>query len=217
MKRCIVITSYQPHGLPDHTHITTEDLVLCADGGYLYAKQEGLHPDYVIGDFDSDNLPHDFSIQRDLNGIAHFQVPPEKDDTDTMLCIKHGINCGCDDFIIVGGIGGRLDHTISNIQSLAYLLELGKTAMLTDPFHQVFLLPPGTRTFAKENASKFSLFSYTQQCLGVTLSNAKYPLQDAVLNNSFPLGVSNEFLKDTVEIVFTSGQLLVILSSGAHF
>ncbi|MEA4987868.1 MAG: thiamine diphosphokinase, partial [Anaerovorax sp.] len=103
MKRCIIITAYLKKSIRQSLRIHDDDFIICADGGYELAKKEGIVPHIVIGDFDSGNAP-----EKDSETVIH--VPAEKDDTDTLLCLKYGIETGFHVFGIVGGIGGRLDH-----------------------------------------------------------------------------------------------------------
>lgn len=214
-RHCTIITAYNPNGLPELVRRQEDSFIICADGGFLYARREGLRPHLIIGDFDSapaGTLPENDPF---FEGVPIVHVPSEKDDTDTMLCVKKGLELGMDRFLIAGGIGGRLDHTIANIQSLAYLREHGADAVMADPENRVMVAAPGTLLLEREPGFKFSLFAYSDKCSGVTLRGAKYPLDDALLEQSFPIGVSNEFAEDTVSVTFTEGRLLVIMSSGS--
>ena len=111
MKRCFIFAAGTYYGLRERPQ--TGDLVLAADAGYLACRQAGITPDLLLGDFDSMDQPADFD---------HVcRVPVEKDDTDTMLAVKTGLEQGCGEFYIYGGTGGRrLDHTLANLQTLLY-------------------------------------------------------------------------------------------------
>lgn len=258
MKRCIIITAYNPHGFPSFIKQTEGDTVICADGGYHLAKEAGIRPDLIIGDFDSDpagtclaaaeaaaaakaaaaaeaagtaaetckgrrsaasTAPGPVSVLPEedhfFDGVPVVRVPSEKDDTDTMLCIKKGLELGMDTFLIVGGIGGRLDHTVANLQTLAYLRVHGADGMLVDPENRAMVADPGTVILHREPGYKFSLFAFSDRCEGITLTGAKYPLTDYLMENAFPLGISNEFADDTVTVTFTGGRLLIVMSCGA--
>lgn len=181
-----------------------DDLILCADGGYTYAQKAGVTPHKVIGDFDS--LP-----QRDIAGVATLRVPKEKDDTDTMLCIRYALDYGCDAVLLLGGMGGRLDHTIANLQSLAFACAHGMGAEMRDVNERVLLLENEARALPRENAA-ISLFSYSGRCEGVSIKGVQYPLHNATLENAFPLGVSNAFSAPIAELGVQKGLLLVVLS-----
>lgn len=235
---CLIITAYNPDGIPEMLLREAEHAtVICADGGYQHAKSAGIVPHYIIGDFDSAPLPPGdhkthaaaepaasehtaaglaavgFTAAGLTNTACVIRLPQEKDDTDTMCCIKKGLELGMERFLIAGGIGGRLDHTLANLQSLAYLNVRGVPAVLADKKNLVQIVSPGCLTLARQEGFHFSLFSYSARCRGVTLSGAKYPLTEAVLENSFPIGVSNEFAAETVTVSHSEGQLLVLVSA----
>jgi thiamine pyrophosphokinase len=212
MNRCVVITSWQSAPLNLSFDFRDDDYIICADGGYAHAKAAGLHPRMVVGDFDS----ADFAMsEKDLpveSGCRILRAEAEKDDTDTMLCLKCGIEQGFDEFYAIGGLGGRLDHTVANLQTMACAVDQNKTIWFFDGKNRATLRNPGRFTLAKAEGRKLSLFSYGEACCGLTVTGVKYPLRDYCLNNSFPLGVSNEFLDEAAEISHTAGKLLLILS-----
>ena len=116
MRRCFIFAAGTYYGLRERPR--TGDLVLAADAGYLACRQAGVVPDLLLGDFDSMDQPADFDRIR--------RVPVEKDDTDTMLAVKTGLEQGCGEFYLYGGTGGkRLDHTLANLQTLLYLRRHG--------------------------------------------------------------------------------------------
>lgn len=177
------------------------DLVICADASFDAVKREKLTPDVVIGDFDHGSAP-------DFDKI--IRVPREKDDTDTMLCIKYAISHGADEILIAGGIGGRLDHTIANIQSIAYAEKNGAHAVLSDERNTAFFIKGNARV-ARESGSYLSLFSYGGNST-VTIKGTKYDAERATLTVDFPLGVSNEITSAEAEIIVHSGSVLAIIS-----
>lgn len=204
----VVITPYLNGRIRDAVELLPEDYILCADTAYRAAMSEGIIPDIVIGDFD-----HEEAVP--FHGGAVIRVPAEKDDTDTMLCVKHVLERGGESLVIVGGIGGRLDHTIANVQTLAYAASHGVNAVLTDGKNEACILT-GEHAFPKRNGYYFSVFAYGASCEGVSLSGVKYPLRDARLTVDFPLGVSNEITEETARIRVKHGRLLVIQSPKEH-
>jgi len=230
MKHCVIITGYIEGSIqkicPElFLHPPGQQpLILCADGGYRLAEREGLLPHVIIGDFDTfENMESDPRLTRTDEAFPSeiLRVPVEKDDTDTMLCIKYGLKQGCDSFLIIGGIGGRLDHTIANLQALAYLASRGITVTMKDEETCVTMLSPGTHHLHRSSNSaeggckpyrRFSLFAYSPACEGLSIRDAKYELDHGHLENTFPLGVSNEFSQDTIHLSFPEGMLLVIMN-----
>lgn len=208
--RCVIITARHAVLPIDTQQIQENDVIFCADGGYVSAIEAGITPQLLIGDFDSCNetaalaaLPPHCEVIR---------LIPEKDDTDTMMCLKEGIRRGFDQFLIIGGLCGRLDHTMANLQTLAYAAEAKKLLWISDGPNQATMLRNGTLKITAREGWKISLFSFSDTCQGVSISGVKYPLRQAVLNNSFPLGVSNEFQESSACIEVEKGQLLIILA-----
>jgi len=215
LSRCVIITSYQSDLLKESFDFRKDDFILCADGGYSFARMEGIKPNVLIGDFDSMNfsdIESDLRNKGSINNCEVIRVAVEKDDTDTMICLQYGIDKGFDEFFIIGGLGGRLDHTIANLQTMSYAVDHQHTIWFLDGKNRATLRNPGRITIQKLAGFKISLFTFGDSCDGVSIQGVKYPLENCLLNNSFPLGVSNEFVEENAEISHTSGKLLIILS-----
>ena len=202
--RCVIFTA-RCEGDPRRVYRPREgDCVLCADGGWLLAKRAGAKPRLVIGDFDSSDAPVDEAVRR---------VPVEKDDADTMLCLKHGLALGFDDFLIVGGFGGRVDHTLANLQALHYAARRGVSIAMADGTRWASAVANGSLRVPEgvmdADRVKLSVFALTDVCRGVDIRGAKWTLSGATLTNAFPLGLSNEFAAPEAEISVADGVLLV--------
>lgn len=215
MGKCILI------GAGDFTYrsaasvsVSEDDYVIAVDGGYAYCDRLGIHPDLIVGDMDS--LADD--LQRKIESIARpnpeilLKLPCEKDDTDMRFAIKQGLAKGYLEFILYGALGGRLEHTIANIQCLLYLRNQGAEGMIADERYSVFLIQDETIRFPKEKEGFFSLFALQKQVSGVTIKGMKYPLKDAVLTEDYPIGISNEFIGEAAEVTVKDGMLLAIVS-----
>jgi len=179
------------------------DVVICADGGYHHVLACGLQPDWVVGDFDSESaevlLPNT------------IRVKPEKDDTDMELAVAQGISLGYRTFVLYGALGGRLDHTVANLQLLASLTERGIQATLLDAQNEVTMLQNGTRTLTPNEYPYVSIFSHSSQSEGVTLTGFRYPLTEKTLHNTTGgLTVSNELAAPTASITVRRGMLLIL-------
>lgn len=140
-----------------------------------------------------------------------FKLPCEKDDTDTLAAIKMAVEKGYTRFTIYGGLGGRLSHTMANIQSLLYLKERGLYGELVGDGSRVFLVKDESVTLPLQEQGYISVFSFDEKAEGVTLKNLKYEVENVELTNSFPIGVSNEFVGQQAEISVKKGILLVII------
>ena len=191
--------------------ITGRDLVIAADGGYAYTKSAGIRTDVFIGDFDSFRgvLP------QDNNGLIVRRLPGEKDQTDMLAALRYGLERGFECFHIYGGTGGRLDHTLANIQCLAFLVERGARGYLHDD-GAILTAFRGEARLSARRRGVVSVFAMGGTAEGVWLSGLKYELKNARLTCGDPLGVSNEFTGDTVFIKAERGILLVVYPSGVR-
>lgn len=202
MKRCFIFAAGTFYGLRRRPE-EPEDLVIAADAGYRTCRELGIVPDLLLGDFDSMDQPEDFAnIHRS---------PVEKDDTDTMLAVKTGLEQGCDEFYLYGGTGGRrLDHTLANLQTLLYLRRRGARGYLYDnDFVWTVIENETIRVDKTVEWGLLSVFSLGDRARGVTETGVQYPLQGAELTAEFPLGVSNHILDPVAAVGVEAGALVV--------
>lgn len=178
------------------------DLVIAADGGFAHLQTLGIVPDVAVGDFDSLCYVPDCA-----EVIAH---PPEKDDTDTALAIDVGRERGYDNFIIFGGLGGRIEHSMANIQSIAALGELGCRAWLWGEDTAVTVIKDTAVHFSEREKGYLSVFSHGDVAQGVCLENLKYEVDKVDLLCTYGIGVSNEFIGKIAEVSVENGMLLLI-------
>ena len=201
---------------------------IAADLGYKKATEAGIIPPLVVGDFDS--LGQHFSIPPAdvhcpspvsfsskpaaalISATTEFiQFPPEKDYSDTHLAIEEGIKLGYTRFEVYGALGGdRFSHSLANLQMLCFMKSKDINVTLVGTKEIVYLLNQETLTLTPPVHSTFSVFAMSDNCTGVTINGAKYPLENATLTNTFPLGVSNLSTNETVNISVKEGFLLVI-------
>ncbi len=182
-----------------------DDYVIAADGGF--AQEVGCCPDAVIGDFDS------LGFIPDAEDVQVY--PKQKDDTDMMLAVKLGLSKGYRKFVLLGGIGGRLDHTLANVQTLSYLHAQGATGVLKGDETDIFLIGSSESeedsiVFPRETTGIFSVFSYGETARRVSIRGGEYEVENVVLTDTFPLGVSNSFVGKEVTISVGAGRLLVV-------
>lgn len=179
------------------------DLILAADGGYRHCQAAGLRPDRVLGDFDSLGAPPE--------GVPADPFPVEKDDTDTMLAVKTGLEQGCGEFYLYGGTGGkRLDHTLANLQTLLYLRRRGARGYLYDDDFVWTVIENESLTVERTvDWGLLSVFCLGAPASGIDEAGVQYPLSDASLSAEFPLGVSNHILEPRARVTVRDGALLV--------
>lgn len=200
MKTALVITGgYCNIQLAQSLLPKSVDLIIAADSGYATAKKLGITPDITMGDFDSykDSLPAGMDILR---------VACEKDLTDTMLACEYARDNGCNYITIVGGTGGRIDHSLSNVFYLEELRRQGVKVRLTDGENSVQVILDESVTVPADGGY-FSVFAL-DECK-ITESGCKYPLTDARLIRQRPYALSNEVVGEYATITVEGSALLV--------
>lgn len=177
------------------------DLLIAADSGLELALRLGLTPDLTVGDFDS--------LGRVPTGDNVVKLPVEKDVTDAAAAVKLGRERGYARFAFVGCTGGRPDHTFAAYQLLAELAGRGEEGLLFGDGFTVAAVKGGSLSFLALPCGTLSVFAVGGDASGVTISGAFYPLSDATLAPTFPLGVSNSFTGKPVTVEVKHGTLLV--------
>lgn len=183
------------------------DFIIAADAGLCPLEDMGIVPDLAVGDFDSLGSIPDFE-----NIICH---PVEKDDTDTALALAEGMKRGYRTFVVYGGLGGRLDHTIANLQNFAGAADHGAVLWIWGEDNAVCVFGNEDRlSFGRDMKGTVSVFS-PDRTTGVTIKGLKYTLSEACLTSTVPLGVSNEFIGEESLISCENGILMVMWNEDA--
>lgn len=184
-----------------------EDYVIAADAGYTALRRMGVRIDEVIGDFDSLLCAPDHPNVR--------RLPVEKDDTDMLFALRVGLKRGYREFHLYGGVGGRLDHTLANLQCLAWLARQGCRGYLYGDGCVLSAIFNETIRFMPLKDGIFSLFAHGGTAHGVTIRGLKYTLDGADVGCDFPIGVSNAFIGQPAEVSVRDGTLIVAFPYGA--
>jgi len=199
MGKCLIFCAAGFDGLA--APIGEADFILAADGGLRHLEKLNIPPHGIIGDFDS--------LGYVPAGAEVF--PVEKDDTDAMLAARKGLELGYREFLFYGSLDGkRLDHTISNFQTLQFLADRGATGYLIGKNYLVTVIQEETLEFSAQAEGILSLFCLGPDAEGVTLENLHYPLKNGTLTSGFPLGVSNHFTGKRARITVEKGSLLAL-------
>ncbi len=203
MKRCVIVGGAD---IGSHEYIRDaiceEDYIIFCDSGLKHMDKLSVKPSLIVGDFDSHENPH-------LN-VETIVLPCEKDDTDTVYAVKEAVQRGFDTFLLIGVIGGRLDHTIGNVSILLYLDSIGRKGLIIDDYSEMEIVST-TPVYISDRYSFFSLLNITGCAKGVSIQNAKYPLDDAEITCEYQYGISNEVTPEKTAIVSVrDGKLLLI-------
>ncbi|MBR2987225.1 MAG: thiamine diphosphokinase [Clostridia bacterium] len=188
------------HG--ERRDLLTGAYIIAADGGYLHAQSVNVMPALLIGDFDSlPELPTYTAVKRH---------PVEKDDTDMALAVKEALDVGCDEIVIFGGMGKRLDHTLANLSLLLSLKRRGIRGYLVGEDAVISVMAAGEGlTFPVLEEGILSLFALSERA-EVSLTGLQYPLTKGTLHKDRALGVSNHFIGERASVLLHEGELLVM-------
>lgn len=202
MKRCVIIAGADIQNyVRAASAIKEDDFIIYCDSGLKHLDALNAAPSLIVGDFDSHENPH--------MAVETIVLPTEKDDTDTMYALKEAIKRGFTDFLILGAIGQRLDHSLGNISALHRLDALGLRGRIIDDYSEMEVV--SDRAEVEDSFSYFSLLNVSGEAKGITIRNAKYEISDAEITCNDPYGISNEPIKGkTAEISISTGRLLLI-------
>ena len=183
-----------------------DDIIIAADSGYNNAVSMGLTPHLLVGDFDSlgkKNIP---------SGIKTVELPAEKDVTDTHVAIDAAIENGAEQIVIIGGLDGRLDHTLSNLAILRDLFDKNIYAVITDGVNRVRYIRSTSTLLARSRYKYFSLIADDERVKGVDIEGGKYPLKNATILCKHQYAVSNEITGNCALIAVKKGGLFIVES-----
>ena len=186
------------------------DLVIAADSGWDNALALGQHPTVLLGDFDSiraKDIPADVEI---------YRAPTDKDQTDTRLAVDLALTKGASEIVIIGGLSGRLDHTLGNLGILEFLGERRVHAHITDGNNRVRFLRNASTLLPRGGFRYLSLLPADAAIRGVDVDGCKYRLKNAKLRrNNAAYSVSNELVGNCAFIAVRKGAMFIIESKDA--
>lgn len=206
MNRCVIVGG-APIGYYDivRSYLRPNDYMIYCDCGLRHMKGLGKEPALIVGDFDSYLNP-----ETETETIV---LPCEKDDTDTVFAVNEALRRGFEEFLLVGVVGERLDHTLGNVSILLMLDSAGKKGTIIDDYSEMEIVSERCEKpcFIDDSYVYFSLINISGTARGVTIRGAKYPLEDAEITCEYQYGVSNEVLPGcTAEVIVGEGKLLLI-------
>ena len=195
----------------NETYLNNEfDYIIASDRGLEILDQFNIKPNYIIGDFDSiDKKVLNKYIDSD---VIIKELNTEKDYTDTHMAIKLAIELESTCITILGAIGTRIDHTISNINTLKEALDKNIECKIIDSKNEIQLINKSTNVKKDNNYKYISLIPLTTKVDGITLKGFKYKLLNDTLEIGHSIGVSNEQIDEVAEIDFKKGILILIKS-----
>ena len=159
------------------------DIFVACDGGYNAFLSDNMEPDLFIGDFDT----------LDIKNLKHpkekIALPVRKDDTDTFFAVKYLLEKGYDTFEFYGCLGGKIEHTLANIQVLFYLVKKGAKGYLFSENNQivVHMIHNSCIRLKPLKSGFLSVFSYNGESKGVDIENLLYTVKDISMDDDVPI------------------------------
>jgi thiamine pyrophosphokinase len=192
------------------------DIVIAADGGARLAERllrsiDGGRRtiDLIVGDGDSLGEPE--LARFEAAGVPFARSPVAKDESDTELAVAAALARGATDLILVGAVGGRLDHTVANLSLLAAPTLAGRSCVILDPTTRITLLSaPAERELAGRTGDVVSLLPLGDGVTGVTTTGLAYPLDDEPLPFGPARGLSNVRTAEVARVVVRTGRVLLV-------
>ncbi len=207
-QRCVIVAgadigSYERI----RSYLDPDDFVIYCDSGLKHLEGLGASPSLIVGDWDSHDNPH-----LDTETIT---LPVAKDDTDSVYAMREGIRRGFKEFLLVGAIGARLDHTLVNTYILSSLENRGCHGMIVDDYSEMELIAShGSEAGTAEIPDVYPFFSLVAiegGADGVTITDAKFNTENASITADYQYATSNEPLPGrTASVSVKEGRLLLI-------
>lgn len=184
------------------SNVSQEDYIICADSGYDICLKAKIKPDLLIGDFDS--------IKSFAEDVEKITLPVEKDLTDCEAAYNEGVNRGFNSFLLLGGTGGRFEHTFANISVMARASKEGNTFKIVDDKHNFYSITNSSIKIPYSPDKQISVFAFGDKATGVTEKGFHYLIENYTLSPFVPMGISNDIVDKYGEIYVKKGTLIII-------
>ena len=210
MKSCIILNGkIQDYNKIKEVIIKEKyDYIICADGGANHAYNMDIIPNYIIGDLDSINK--DIVKHYKTYKVKFEQFPTKKNETDSELCIYLSDKLKTKELHLIGALGGRIDHTIANINLLYYIRQMDIVPKIISEYEEIYIASNEEISVQGKKGDTISIIPIKGDANGVTLKNLEYSLENYNMKFSVPLGISNIMLDSKCNIKVNEGNLIVI-------
>ena len=182
------------------------DLFICTDAAGHPYDDLPVPPQVVIGDFDS-------LAGRALGGPDSpvFLRVDDQETSDSEKALLYALDQGCEEAVLVGAVGWRLDHTLNNTSLIERFGGRMRVALASQYADGVRLAPGETVSWSLDLGTRFGLLPLLGTSCGVTVEGAEYPLLSDDLGPSGPTAISNVVVFDPLLINAGDGPLLVLV------
>jgi thiamine pyrophosphokinase len=207
------------NGVLSHPHqiqslVEADDYIIAADGGTHHALQIGIVPNVIIGDLDSLAPADKAQIENAGGEIIPFS--PRKDETDLELALRHAVEKGATDIVLIAALGGRVDQTVANLFLLSLPELAGRNVSIVEGNQTIFLIRD-TSSITGSPGDTVSILPIGGDAVGVSNQGFEWPLRDETLPSGSSRGVSNVLRRHQAQISVREGMLLCVVSKGTEF
>lgn len=203
-----VIVADGAHAPADRHALDGADLVIAADGGANWLDAIGVLPHRLVGDLDS--ADPDVVRRLDATGVPVDRHPADKDASDLELGLAAAVAAGADELVVLGALGGDLDHLAANLLLLGSEVAAGRTRLVHDRTGARMVAGPGRLEIGAGIGSRVTLLAVGPPAVGVTTRGLRWPLAGARLEPGSSRGLANVVTEPKAEVALTAGQLLVV-------
>lgn len=210
MKICIILNGE----IKDYNYINkiiknnSYDYIICSDGGVNHAYNMNIVPNYIIGDLDSAN--EDIIEYYKSKNVMFEKFPTKKDETDTELCINFSCELKAKEIDLIAALGGRIDHTIANVNLLYYIRKKGIITKIISEKEEIYIAIDEEVTIDGNIGDVISILPIKNDIKGITLKNLEYQLENYNIEFSKPLGISNVMTNKNCNIKVNEGSVIII-------
>ena len=178
--------------------------VIAADAGMVHAKPLHLSPELWVGDFDSTSQ----TLREQWHNVPRQTHPAEKDASDGELAVSEALRRGATSLILVGGLGGQLDHVLAHAGFLVALAKRDIPAFMTSGVEEARGLVRGLHLPQIRPGTRLSIMPLTD-LQGLTITGVKWPLQNARVNLGSAMTLAN-IATGPVAITLKAGHAIVL-------
>ena len=178
--------------------IKKANIIIAADGGADNCIKLGVSPNYIIGDLDSISNK---SKEKFKKLVIHDN---NQNTTDLEKAIVLAKKLGCKNLTIIGAIGSRIDHTLSNIITL---FKTKIPSRIIDESNKIFAVEKEIEI--KGRKGDIVSIIPISRIEGLTYDGLKWRVKNKNVDSGWT-GTSNIMTGSKATISLKSGKIIVI-------
>ena len=177
--------------------------IYCADGGANICYELNLIPNEIYGDLDSikDEVKEFYQEKK----VKFIKFKIEKNYTDSELLLNE-IQNKYDVIYCIAGLGGSIDHELTNINLLAKYSNL----IFISEKEKIFKIDSDSK-FNDMINTKISFVIFSDQVKGLTLKGFKYSIENLDIKKGEARCISNIIVENKANLLIKSGSLLCVI------